>query len=180
MHLDIFDFDDTLCISNSRVGITSKETGEHHWMMSHDWYHHHRDDDKFDYDMSQFIRLSSDHEPIWNILRIAKESYNNNGPEGLIILTARHDPTGPLEFLDMYNMPDVKVYAIGDEADTPPGKAGYIERFIDELDLTSIRFFDDSPRSIKDAQDLKERRPDIRIKIIQLPRQELEETRKFL
>lgn len=165
MHLDVFDFDDTLCISNSQVKLMDRKTGEESWLSSHDWHSHEYNEEVFEYDMGDFLRLNDQHEPNWNILRIAKETYNNAGPNGLVILTARHDPTGPQEFLDMYNMPDVKVYAIGSEADTPPGKAGRLEQWIDELELTSLRFFDDSERHVQDAQELAKRRPDVKIKI---------------
>lgn len=165
MHLDIFDFDDTLCKSNSMINITNHKTGVKSVLSAKDWHTHQRDDENNDYDLSQFDNLSNQHEPNWNILRIAKETYNNAGSNGLRILTARAEAAGVQEFLDIYNMPDVKIYAIGSNADTPSGKAGYIERWIDELELTSVRYFEDAEEHVRAARELADRRPDVKFKI---------------
>ena len=168
MHLDIFDFDDTLCKSVSQINVTDKKTGKIFSLNSNEWKSHHYNKNLYDYDMSQFTTLG-EHEPNWDILNIAKKSYANNGKNGLLILTARDNPTGVKEFLDLYNMPDVQVYAIGDAANKPPGKAKFIEKFIFDKDLTSLRYFDDSDIQIKWALALKKQYPNIDFKIYHIP-----------
>lgn len=168
MHLDIFDFDDTLCISNASIGVTNRKTGGLSRIAARDWGTHQRDDELNDYDMSQFEGLSDQHEPNWEILNIAKETYKNEGANGLRILTARHDDVGVKEFLDLHNMPDVEVYAIGADADKPPGKAGYIENWINELDLTSVRYFDDAQEHIQGARKLAKKYPNVKFEIHQI------------
>jgi len=150
------------------VKAVDKTTGSEVWMNSSEWRTHLPDNEKYDYDVTQFNRLDDAHETNWTVLRIAKERYNNDGANSLIILTARSSTTGPKEFLDLYNMPDVKVYAIGPEADGPGGKAAFLETLIDEMEISSVRYFEDSDRQIRCMKALSSRRHDVKFTIIRV------------
>jgi hypothetical protein len=150
--LYIFDFDDTLCVSDARIKVTDLDTGEVQWLDSRQWREHRMDETQYSYDMSQFQSLAPEFHENDEILDIAKDAYKRLGPEGVMVMTARGSPNGPKEFLDMHNMPGCEVMALGEKADIPPGKARYIAQLIKQRGLRQVEFYDDNNFHINGAK----------------------------
>jgi hypothetical protein len=168
MHLYIFDFDDTLCVSDSEVRLTDKETGQEMWMNSRDFRTHQFDKSRYDYDTSQFGTLPDNHIPVDHVLQVAKKAYRSGGPDSLMILTARDNPAGPQEFLDLYGLSGVEVVALGDASNVGLGKAEWLKSEIDQRGLTSISYYEDSQHHINGFRKLAQLRPDVKFNIYKI------------
>lgn len=151
-----FDFDDTLVITpNAVVNIVDNKTNEKFSLNTHQWRDHIVDQIKYTYDWSHFNKLASNYVPIENTLKIIKEIYEAYGQQALAILTARGDPTGPKEFLRVFNMSDVKVIALGAVANCSYGKANWIKQQIIINNLSYIAYFEDNISYIEEVKKLQ-------------------------
>ena len=169
--LRVFDFDDTLVKSGSKVIVTHEDgtveeltPGQYavYPMPEREEEQEEGDVDedlwpKFDY--SQF-ELLIDPIAIREITDILRQVVLSRGSAGAMILTARGDSEPVQEFLDLFArqtgipaISDVNIMALGNP--DPMEKARYVSRRIKDDNLTHVEFFDDSIKNVKAVRALQ-------------------------
>ena len=169
--LRVFDFDDTLIKSGSKVIVTHEDgTVEEltpakyavYPMPKREEEEEEADDDsdvwpKFDY--SQF-ELLIDPIAIREITDILHQVVVSRGAAGAVILTARGDSEPVQEFLNLFaaqvelpEIADVPIVALGNP--DPMAKARYVSQRIGGDQLTHVEFFDDSIKNVKAVRALQ-------------------------
>ena len=160
--LRVFDFDDTLAKSDSKIHITT-DTGEK-IIMTPAEYATHTQNANYEYDFSEFSQVINPREikQITNIVRNAI----NAGTEGreIAILTARAPDAEPAvrSYLEDIGLDTSKITfeLLGDS--NPQAKSGWIADRI-EAGATDVLFFDDSGNNVDAVNQLKEIHPDVKI-----------------
>jgi hypothetical protein len=156
--LRVFDFDDTLVVTDARVWVTPVD-GERFALTPGEFaVYEKRPDDVMDY--SEFQQLINPRAIAWTG-RILRNVYDKYGPEGLVILSARSTPEPIQQFLRDAGMPGVEVRALNN-AD-PKAKAAWVDTWIREKNLDYVEFFDDSHKNIAAVKQLKHDHPDVHI-----------------
>ncbi len=154
--LRVFDFDDTLVVTDAKVWITP-EYGERFALTPGEFaVYDKKSTDVMDY--TEFRQLINPRTIEWTT-RILRNVYDKYGPEGLIILSARATPEPIVKFLQDAGMPDIEVKALGDV--DPKVKAAWIDTWIREKNLDYVEFFDDSHKNIAAVRALKDLHPDV-------------------
>ena len=159
--LRVFDFDDTLVKSGSKVIVTHEDGREEELTpaeyavyplttVGKKW-------PKFDY--SQF-ELLIDPIAIREITDILHQVVVSRGAAGAVILTARGDSEPVQEFLNLFaaqvelpQIADVPIVALGNP--DPMEKARYVSQRIKGDQLTHVEFFDDSIKNVKAVRALQ-------------------------
>jgi len=158
--LRVFDFDDTLVKTDSKVYVTHAN-GEKLTLTPGEFaVYEAQEGDVFDY--SDFEKLINPKQ-IRKVLNIMKRIVSKRGPEGAIMLTARANPEPVTEFLNKNNLYGIEVIALG-SAD-PLAKADHIARRIEKDNLTHLEFFDDSLKNVKAVEALVDVYPDVDFKV---------------
>lgn len=157
--LRVFDFDDTLVKTDSRVFYRRGDGDEKSMSPGEFAIYIPHEDDVFDYrDFEGMLRNPREIKWVANILR---KVYAVHGPAGVTILTARHEYRPIRQFLVDIGVPGTFVVALG--STNPQDKADYIEQRILQDKLELVEFFDDSVRNIEAVDALKARYPDVKI-----------------
>jgi FMN phosphatase YigB (HAD superfamily) len=147
--LRVFDFDDTIAKSDSKIYITT-DTGEK-LVMTPGQYATHKVNPNYEYDFSEFDEVINPREikQITNIVRNAI----NAGTEGreIAILTAR----------DQKSEDAIKKYLESIDIDT--SKITFV-LLGDSSGATDVLFFDDSGKNVDAVQALTSKYPDVEIK----------------
>ena len=160
--LRVFDFDDTLAKSDSKIHITT-DTGEK-IIMTPAEYATHVQNPNYKYDFSEFDQVINPREikQITNIVRNAL----NAGTEGreIAILTARAATAEPevRSYLENIGLDTSKITfeLLGDSS--AQAKADWIANRID-AGITDVLFFDDSGNNVEAVNQLKNVYPDVKI-----------------
>ena len=157
--LRIFDFDDTLVKTDSRI-YYRRGDGDEKSMSPGEYavYTPHKDD-IFDYRDFRGT-LGNPREIKW-VATILKRVYAKYGPSGATILTARGAYKPVRQFLVDIGVPGIFVVALN--SPNPQAKADYIEQRIIQDHLTLVEFFDDSVQNIEAVDELQTRYPDVKI-----------------
>lgn len=156
--LRIFDFDDTLVKTQSRIKI-KKPSGEMLSLTPAQYAVYERQPgDEFDY--GDFGALVEPEEIGW-MTRILKRVINKRGVNAAAILTARGSKKPVEEFFDLNNIPRIPIVALGDS--DPNAKAQWILYVIKKFHYDVIEFFDDSPKNIKAVENLRPLVPNTKI-----------------
>jgi hypothetical protein len=157
--LRVFDFDDTLVKSKSRVIVINN--GKKKFLTPAQFaVYTPKKDDEFDY--SEFGRLV---EP--KTIKATVKFFQrmvasaSTGGSRVEILTARNTPKPVDDWFQAMGISQRPVKALGDA--NPEAKARYIERRIQD-GFTDIAFFDDSIKNIRAVDRLKKKYPKIKIK----------------
>jgi len=158
--LRVFDFDDTLVKTDSKVYVTHADGGKLTLTPGEFAVYEAQEGDVFDY--SDFEKLINPKQ-IRKVVNIMKRIVTKRGPEGAIMLTARANPEPVTEFLNKNNLYGIEVIALG-SAD-PLAKADHIARRIEKDNLTHLEFFDDSLKNIKAVEALVDIYPDVDFKV---------------
>ena len=155
----VFDFDDTLVRSFSRV-IVMKPNGQELKLDSTQYAAYvPQKGDKFDF--REFDRLEKPKIIRQNAVRML-EIYHAHGPQSVAILTARASAIPVRRFLDKLGMSGVDIVTTG--TSDPMAKASAIVKWIRERGLDGIEFFDDSKKNIDAVESLVDKFPGVRIK----------------
>jgi hypothetical protein len=148
--LRIFDLDDTLVKTNSKVHI-KKASGELLDLNPAEYAVYEKEPgDEFDY--SDFQGLKDPKAIRWttNILKLVIAKH---GTDSAVILTARGSEEPAREFFRLNDIPEIPVVALGNS--DPEMKAQWIKMVAMKLGYTEIEFFDDSTKNIAAVQRLK-------------------------
>ena len=164
--LAVFDFDDTLAVSDSMV-ILKKASGEVIEMTPAEYnVYAPVEGDSFDY--SQFENVMNPKE-VTQITRIMTNHIKkeNTDPEGrkIAVLTSRAEPAKDniinyLKSLDI-DMTNVEVITLGDS--DPYSKKSWIEAEVRQGGFDKVLFFDDSQKNIDAVGELVDEMPEISI-----------------
>jgi len=164
--LAVFDFDDTLAVSDSKI-ILTKASGEVIEMTPAEYnVYAPVEGDSFDY--SQFENVMNPKE-VTQITRIMTNHIKkeNTDPEGrkIAVLTSRAEPAKDniINYLKSLNidMTNVEVITLGDS--DPYSKKSWIEAEVRQGGFDKVLFFDDSQKNINAVEELVDEMPEISI-----------------
>jgi hypothetical protein len=164
--LRVFDFDDTIAKSDSKIHITT-DTGEK-ITMDPGKYATHKMNPNYEYDFSEFDEVINPREivQITNVIRNVLNAEERE-PEGreIAILTAR-DPAAeePIKnYLESIGLDTSKITFELLATSVPQAKADWIAKRIDN-GAVDVLFFDDSGKNVDAVQALSDQYPDVKIK----------------
>jgi hypothetical protein len=166
--LAVFDFDDTLAVSDSKI-ILTKASGEVIEMTPAEYnVYAPVEGDSFDY--SQFEEVINPQE-VTQITRIMTNHIEkeNRDPEGrkIAVLTSRADPAknNIINYLKSLNidMANVEVITLGDS--DPYSKKSWIEAEVRQGGFDKVLFFDDSQKNIDAVGELIDEMPEVSISV---------------
>lgn len=154
--LRIFDFDDTLVTTKSKIHVTAADGSKFDLTPGEYAVYERSPGDVMDY--SDFSRLIEPEAIEWTgkILR----SLVSRGSE-VVILTARAAAEPVKEFLRDTGLPQLRVIALADS--NPAKKAEYVARRIEVDDINHVEFFDDSPKNVAAVAALATKYPHVKI-----------------
>ena len=153
--LRVFDFDDTLVKSNSRIHVTNKgkrktlTTGEYAIYKA-------KSGDEFDF--SDFDKVIQP-KKIKAMFRVFKNIYKASGNRRITILTARAAYKPVRQFFKDIGY---DVYVVALSSSNPKDKSDWIEKQI-KGGYDDVLFFDDSRKNIKAVKKLEKQYPDIKM-----------------
>ena len=154
--LRVFDFDDTLVKSNSKVYVINK--GKKKTLTPGQFAIYKKKlGDKFDF--SDFDKVIEPKQ-IKAMFGVFKNIYKAGGSRRLTVLTARAAYKPVRKFLKDVGYNDVYVVALGDS--NPQKKADWIQSQI-EKGYDDILFLDDSPKNVSVVKKLKTKYPKIKM-----------------
>lgn len=155
--LRIFDFDDTIVASNSRIKVINNKTGKSFYLTPGEYaVYDKKDGDTMDY--SEFDRLI-DPKEIKAMTKILRNFYKAMGGRRMTILTARANKTPLAKFLKTIGISNIEIVALGDS--DPQKKADWIEARVKE-GYNDIFFADDSEKNIMAVSKLKTKYPSVK------------------
>ncbi len=154
--LRVFDFDDTLVKSNSKVYVINK--GKRKTLTPGEFaVYKQKSGDEFDF--SDFDKVIEPKQ-IKSMFNVFKNIYQASGSRRLTILTARAAYKPVRQFLKDVGFNDVYVVALGDS--NPQKKADWVESQI-KKGYNNILFLDDSPKNVRVVKKLKQKYPNIKM-----------------
>ena len=154
--LRVFDFDDTLVKSNSKVYVINK--GKKKTLTPGQFaIYKKKSGDEFDFsDIDKVIEPKQ----IKSMFKVFNNIYKASGSRRLTILTARAAYKPVRKFLKDVGFNDVYVVALGDS--NPQKKADWVKSQI-QKGYNDILFLDDSPKNVKVVRKLKQKYPNIKM-----------------
>ena len=154
--LRVFDFDDTLVKSNSKVYVINK--GKRKTLTPGEFaVYKQKSGDEFDF--SDFDKVIEPKQ-IKSMFKVFNNIYKASGSRRLTILTARAAYKPVRKFLKDVGFSNVYVVALGDS--NPQKKADWIQSQI-QKGYNDILFLDDSPKNVKVVKKLKQKYPNIKM-----------------
>jgi len=154
--LRVFDFDDTLVKSNSKVYVINK--GKKKTLTPGQFaIYKKKSGDEFDF--SDFDKVIEPKQ-IKSMFKVFNNIYRASGSRRLTILTARAAYKPVRKFLKDVGFNDVYVVALGDS--NPQKKADWVQSQI-QKGYDDILFLDDSPKNVKVVKKLKQKYPNIKM-----------------
>jgi len=154
--LRVFDFDDTLVKSNSKVFVINK--GKKTTLTPGEFaVYIKKPGDEFDF--SDFDKVIEP-KKIKAMFKVFKNIYKATGSIRLTVLTARAAYRPVRKFLNDVGFSNVYVIALGDS--NPKRKADWIQSQI-ERGYDDILFLDDSPKNVDAVKKLKKKYPNIKM-----------------
>lgn len=160
--LRVFDFDDTLVKTNSNIYIKHKD-GKNSTLTPGEYaIYEPKEGDEFDF--SDFQKVSQPQE-IKGITKLLKKVVNSEGERKIVILTARSAYKPVKDYLKDIGLPGIYVVALGDS--DPEKKADWIEDKI-KKGYDDIFFIDDSHKNVLAVGKLKQKYPNIKVRVQQV------------
>lgn len=141
--LRIFDFDDTLVKTQSKVGVLKADGTKLALTPGEYAVYHKEPGDEFDY--SHFQDLVEPEEIKW-MTRVLKRVINKHGVNAAVILTARGTKKPVEKFFKLLNITPIPIVALNDS--DPAAKAQWILYVIKKFNYDVVEFFDDSPKNV--------------------------------
>ena len=144
--LHVFDFDDTLVSSDSKVAIT-QEDGTVKYLSSEDYAGYTTKPGEVE-DFSDFDGYPKNPEIIEPVFSELRAAIALDGPENVVILTARSNSSPVRLFLNANDIPPITIEAVG--TSDPFAKAEYIvSGIMNNQDISEVRVFEDNVRNIR-------------------------------
>ena len=155
--LRIFDFDDTLVKSNSRVKVIHKDGT--FTMLTPGQYAVYDKKDVETMDYSEFKKVI-DPKEIKALTKVLRQFYNAAGQRRITILNAR-GVSGPIKnFMKKIGITNIEIVALGDS--NPQKKADWIEDKIVKDGYNDVFFVDDSEKNVRAVSALKTKYPSVK------------------
>ena len=154
--LRVFDFDDTLVKSNSKVYVDNNGARK---TLTPGQFAVYKKKSGDNFDFSDFDKVIEP-KKIKSMFRVFKNIYKASGSRRLTILTARAAYKPVKNFLRDVGYSDVYVVALGDS--NPQKKTDWIQSQI-ENGYNDILFLDDSPKNVSSVKKLKSKYPNIKM-----------------
>ena len=152
----VYDFDDTLVKTKSKVHVTSHDNmgNEIKKSLNPKEYAQYKQqvDDIFDYsDFEDVIEP----EPIPSMMLNLRKSIQNLGISNVFILTARSNPTPIRMFLNKEGIPEIRIFAVG--TSSPKAKANVIKNEImSRSNINGVTFYDDVAKNVAAVRALRD------------------------
>lgn len=157
--LRVFDFDDTLVKTNSFIYVKHGNGKESKLTPGEYAVYEPKVDDKFDF--SDFERVQ-DPQEIKGITKLLKTVAKSEGERKVVILTTRSAYKPVKQYLEDIGLQGIYVVALGDS--DPQKKADWIEDKI-KKGYNDVFFIDDSHKNVAAVSKLKEKYPNIKMKV---------------
>ena len=157
--LRIFDFDDTLVKTKSHIYITHSDGNKSKLTPGEYAIYEPKDGDQ--YDFSDFEQVKQPQE-IKGVTKLLKTVVNAEGERKVVILTARAAYKPVKEYLHDIGLEGIYVVALA--SNDPQHKADWIEDKI-KAGYNDVFFIDDSHKNITAVNKLKEKYPNIKMKV---------------
>ena len=157
--LRIFDFDDTLVKTKSHIYVT--HGGGKKSKLTPGEYAVYEPRDGDDYDFSDFEQVKQPQE-IKGVTKLLKTVVNAEGERKIVILTARSAYKPVKDYLQDIGLEGIYVVALA--SNDPQDKADWIEDKI-KAGYNDVFFIDDSHKNISAVNKLKEKYPNIKMKV---------------
>ena len=154
--LRVFDFDDTLVKSNSKVYVINKGKKK---TLTPGQFAIYKQKSSDEFDFSDFDKVIEPKQ-IKSMFKVFKNIYKASGSRRLTILTARAAYKPVRQFLKDVGFNDVYVVALGDA--NPQKKSNWVKSQI-EKGYDDILFLDDSPKNVNAVKKLKQKYPNIKM-----------------
>ena len=154
--LRVFDFDDTLVKSNSKVYVTNNGKRR---TLTPGQFEIYKQKDGDELDSSDFDKVIEPKQ-IKSMFKVFKNIYKASGSRRLTILTARAAYKPVRQFLKDVGFSNVYVVALGDA--NPQKKSNWVKSQI-EKGYDDILFLDDSPKNVNAVKKLKQKYPNIKM-----------------
>ena len=154
--IHVFDFDDTLVKTKSKIYLTSRdEVGNEvkRSLTPREYAQHKRQHgDVFDYsDFEQVIEP----EPVKPMMLNLMKSIRDSGIDNVFILTARGNSVPVREFLNSQGIPEIRIFAVG--TSDPEAKANVIkDEVLSRDDISEVTFYDDAAKNIMAVRALRD------------------------
>tara|TARA_B100000287_G_scaffold280141_1_gene264009 strand:- start:101 stop:622 length:522 start_codon:yes stop_codon:yes gene_type:complete len=155
--LRVFDFDDTLVKTDSKIYVTNK--GETKTLTPGEYaVYKPKSDDEFDFkDFNDVIKPKQ----IKPIMKVFRKIVSATGKRKINILTARGNYKPIKKFLSDIGFPGIYIIALN--SSNPQDKADWIEDKI-KKGYDDVVFWDDSSKNIKVVDKLQSKYPKVKIK----------------
>jgi hypothetical protein len=157
--LRVFDFDDTLVRTNSHIYIKHKNGKESKLNPGEYAIYEPKEGDKFDF--SDFQKVT-DPQEIKGVTKLLHTVAKAEGERKIVILTARAAYKPVKDYLHDIGLEGMYVVALGDS--DPQKKADWIEDKI-KKGYNDVFFIDDSHKNVAAVSKLKEKYPNIKMKV---------------
>jgi len=157
--LRVFDFDDTLVKTNSFIYV--KHSGGKKSKLTPGEYAVYEPKSEDQFDFSDFEKVNQPQE-IKGITKLLKTVAKSEGERKVVILTARGKYKPVKDYLKDIGLDDMYVVALGDS--DPQKKADWIEDKI-KKGYNDVFFIDDSHKNVAAVSKLKEKYPNIKMKV---------------
>jgi hypothetical protein len=157
--LRVFDFDDTLVKTNSFIFVKHGSGKESKLTPGEYAVYEPKSDDQFDF--SDFEKVNQPQE-IKGITKLLKTVAKSEGQRKVVILTARGAYKPVKDYLKDIGLEGMYVIALGDS--DPQKKADWIEDKI-KKGYNDVFFIDDSHKNVAAVGKLKEKYPNIKLKV---------------
>lgn len=158
--LRVFDFDDTLVHTNSKIHITKKNTGEKVTMTPAEYAVY--DEEAGDvFDFSEFsgpIKTAKEFKKYTNIMRAMLDAKGSD--RKIVVLTARADGKSVEDYLKTIG---IQVPVVGVGSSDPYKKSQWIEDQIAQ-GYDDVYFLDDSQKNLAAVSQLKSKYPSVKIR----------------
>ena len=167
--INIFDIDDTIVVTNSKIRVTNPKTSFSVELTPQEFNtFERRPHDEMDFSDFRNIEILKAGKIIEWVFDILKRTIKKGKPVGII--TARDNGNMIREFLSHHgiNINPNYVFAVNDDSlgfsgDIASRKKQAFEKFI-EMGFTDFKFFDDDEKNIKIAKSITKDYPNVKMK----------------
>ena len=146
--LHIFDFDDTLVRSDSLIRITHADGSVEE--LDSEEYAEYDEQPGDQFDFSDFDNYPPNATIIEEVFAELRAAMALDGPQSVVILTARSNPDPVKQFLDDNNIKGIEIKATGSSSSME--KARYVLDRLKNEDFDEVRVFEDNVSNIRTIQ----------------------------